>query len=98
MTRRRACAYARVTQTLRDLGPAKLHPEELDCIRGVADSFLFSADVAAGHRHRDAISDLSRIHVRLVASGRWTDERAARLIDDVWACAPDVDMTLPTAI
>jgi hypothetical protein len=98
MTRRRAHAYARVTTTLRDLGPAKLHPDEVDCIRRVADTFLFAADVAAGHRHREAISDLSRIHARLVTSGRWTCERAAQLIEDVWACAPEVEMTLPPAI
>jgi hypothetical protein len=98
MTSQRACAYARVTRTLRDLGPAKLLPEEQDCIRRVADTFVLSADVAAGHRHHDAIAELSRLHDRLVGSGRWSRERAARLIDDVWACAPDVDLRLPMAI
>jgi hypothetical protein len=97
MTRQRACAYARVTRTLRDLGPAKLLPEEQDCIRRVADTFVFSADVTDGHRHRDAISDLSQLHDRLVGSGRWSRERAGRLMDDVWACGPDVDIALPMA-
>jgi hypothetical protein len=98
MTRQRACAYARVTRTLRELGPAKLLPEEQECIRHVADTFVLASDVAAGHRHHDVIAELSRLHDRLVSSGRWTRERAARLIDDVWACAPDVEIRLPTAI
>ena len=98
MNRQRACAYARVTRTLRELGPAKLLPEEQDCIRRVADAFVFSTDVTSGHRHHAAIADLSQLHDRLVASGRWTRERAGRLIDDVWACAPEVDLRLPMAI
>jgi hypothetical protein len=34
---------------------------------------------------------------RLIASGRWTSDRADRLADDVWACGPAFDVALRAA-
>jgi hypothetical protein len=62
----------------------------------VADTLLFCADLD-GARERAALSDLSELHDRIVESGRWTPGRAARLIDDVWSCAPPVEIGLPAA-
>ena len=45
MTSRRARAYARVTMTLDNLGPAKLLGPEQAQIRHVADTLLFCADI-----------------------------------------------------
>jgi hypothetical protein len=41
---------------------------------------------------RAALTAFDEMHERLVASGRWTAERAARLADDLWACGPSVNV------
>jgi len=74
-------------QTLAELGPAKLLDDEVDRLRDAADTLLFTEDMAdddaqtASREARDVID-------HLVDSGRWTEERAARLGDDLAACGP----------
>jgi hypothetical protein len=75
-------------RTIEDIGPAKLQPPEEAEIRFAADSLLFCADIINDEAARRAYADVDRLCERLVASGRWTSERAGRLQDDVWACGP----------
>jgi hypothetical protein len=88
MTCDRARAYARVMQTLRDLGPAKMCSSEQALTRHAADTLLFCADIVDDRSARAAFSAFDDMRERLVASGRWTAERAARFADDLWACGP----------
>jgi hypothetical protein len=98
VTCQRSRAYARVTKTLRDLGPAKLQAAEQARIRRAADALVFCADVLTNASARAALVDLSALYDHLVESGRWSPQRAGRLLDDVWACGPGADMALPTAV
>jgi hypothetical protein len=93
MTRDRARAYARVMKTLRDLGPAKLRSSEEAVTRHAADTLLFCSDIVHDRAARAAFMTFDEMHERLVASGRWTAERAGRLADDLWACGPSLDVT-----
>ena len=73
-------------QTLAELGPVKLHDDEVDRLREAADTLLFTEDMnddarAATHEARSVIDNL-------VDSDRWTEERASRLADDLAACGP----------
>jgi hypothetical protein len=87
MTSERSQAYGRVSRTLAEIGPAKLLPAEQDRIRDAADTLLFSeTGDAPGAEH--AVRDIDNLTRHLVASGRWTDERAQDLRDDVSACGP----------
>jgi hypothetical protein len=97
MTSQRARAYGRVTRTLRDLGPAKLLPAEQARIRNAADTLVFCADLDSCPAARAELADLYTLRDHLVASGRWTPERASRLLDDVWACGPGLDVPLAAA-
>jgi hypothetical protein len=90
MTSERASAYARVMMTLKSLGPAKLMPAEQALTRHAADSLLFCLDLVHDGLARTAFADFEDVRERLVASGRWTAQRAAELADDVWACGPTV--------
>jgi hypothetical protein len=74
-------------QTLAELGPAKLLDDEVDRLREAADTLLFTenmADDAAVVATREARSVIDN----LVDSGRWSEERASRLADDLAACGP----------
>jgi hypothetical protein len=85
MTSERTQAYGRVIRTLEDLGPAKLLPIEQERIRDAADNLIFAADGA------DALATLAEVEAlgeHLVASGRWTAERAEQLVADLAACGP----------
>jgi hypothetical protein len=93
----RAHAYARVTMTLRDLGPAKLQPSEQTIIRHAADSLLFCADIASDASAQAAFAALLTLHEHLIDSGRWSSRLAGRLADDVWACGPASDGMLAQA-
>jgi len=87
VTSERSNAYGRVTKTLADLGPTKLQPEEQDQVREAADVLFFCERV----EDQDAIAALREtleLLDRLVASERWTDERAAELVRDLEACGP----------
>jgi len=85
MTSDRTQAYGRVMRTLEDLGPAKLQPAEQDRIREAADTLIFAADLDEAH---STLADLEALVEHLVASGRWTAERAEQLTADLLACGP----------
>jgi hypothetical protein len=85
MTSTRTQAYGRVVKTLEDIGPAKLQPAEQDRIREAADTLIFAADPDEA---RPALADVEALAEHLVSTGRWTEERAAGLVQDVLACGP----------
>jgi hypothetical protein len=85
MTSDRTQAYGRVMKTLEDLGPSKLLPGEQDRIREAADNLIFAAGLDEA---RDALADVEALAEHLVASGRWTAERADQLVADLVACGP----------
>ena len=85
MTSERTQAYGRVMKTLDDLGPSKLQPAEQERIRDAADNLIFAADLDDA---RAALSDVEALTEHLVASGRWTSERAEQLAADLVACGP----------
>ena len=87
MTSARAQAYGRIVATIEDLGATKLQAPEVERIRQAADTLLFSETMdAAGAR--EAIDDVEALTALLVASERWTIERANRLFDDIAECGP----------
>jgi hypothetical protein len=85
MTSDRTQAYGRVIRTLEDLGPAKLQPVEQERIREAADNLIFAADLDDA---RGALTDVEALAEHLVATGRWTAERAEQLAADLVACGP----------
>jgi hypothetical protein len=91
VNRERSRAYARVTQTVRELGPAKLLPTEVARIRAAADTLVFARDVVDDPAHA-AVVDAYALRAELVASGRWTVARAGRLLDDLWSCGPGLEL------
>jgi hypothetical protein len=97
MTSDRARAYARVMKTLTDLGPAKLRSTEQALTRLAADALLFCADIVNDRSARDAFADFDEMCEQLIASGRWTPDRADQFADDVWACGPAFDIALRAA-
>jgi hypothetical protein len=80
MNEARSNAYGRVRKILEDLGPAKLQHDEQELIRAAADALLFDED---GY---DRLSEVEDLLERLVESGRWTQELARQLVDDLAAC------------
>ena len=85
MTSERTQAYGRVVKTLDDLGPTKLQPAEQERIRDAADTMIFAA---TPDEIRPALADVQELAQHLVASGRWSEERAEQLVDDIEACGP----------
>ena len=85
MTSDRTQAYGRVVKTLEDLGPAKLQPAEQERIRDAADNLIFASDLDEA---RATLEDVEALGEFLVASGRWTTERAEQLVQDLLACGP----------
>jgi hypothetical protein len=85
MTSDRTQAYGRVVKTLEDLGPSKLQPVEQERIREAADNLIFAADL---NEARATMDDVEVLAAHLVASGRWTSERAEQLVSDLLACGP----------
>ena len=85
MNSERTQAYGRVVKTIEDLGPTKLQPDELDRVREAADTLIFAADLEEA---RDAMIDMDTLAEHLVASDRWSEERAKQLVDDLLACGP----------
>ena len=82
----RTQAYGRIVKTLEDLGPAKLLATEQLRIRAAADTLIFASD--ADHDVLAAHEDVRTLGEHLVESGRWTEERAAKLVDDIASCGP----------
>ena len=82
----RTQAYGRIVKTLEDLGPAKLLATEQIRIRDAADTLIFAS--GADHDVMAAVEDVRALADHLVESDRWTEERAAKLVDDLGACGP----------
>ena len=82
----RTQAYGRIVKTLEDLGPAKLLATEQVRIRDAADTLIFAS--GADHDVMAAVEDVRALADHLVESDRWTEERAAKLVDDLNACGP----------
>ena len=85
MTSERTQAYGRVIRTLEDVGPTKLHADEQERIRESADTLIFAA--TAGEV-RGTLEEIDALAEHLVVTGRWTEERAAELVQDLVACGP----------
>jgi hypothetical protein len=85
MTSERTQAYGRVLRTLEDVGPTKLHPSEQERIREAADTLIFAATLEEA---REALADIDALAEHLASTGRWTQERAAELAEDILACGP----------
>ena len=85
MNSERTQAYGRVVKTLEDLGPAKLQPLEVERVREAADILIFAAGV---EETRAAMEDVDALAEHLVASDRWSEERARQLVEDLLACGP----------
>ncbi|MEA2168440.1 MAG: hypothetical protein QOF76_1740 [Solirubrobacteraceae bacterium] len=87
MNSERAIAYGRVVATIEDVGTTKFQPAEIERLRIAADTLLFSENLDAPGA-RDALEDIEELTDHLVTSGRWADESAARLFDDLAECGP----------
>jgi len=85
MTSERTNAYGRVLRTLEDVGPTKLHESEQERIRSAADTLIFATTLDEA---REALEDVDVLAEHLVATGRWSEERAAELAQDILACGP----------
>jgi hypothetical protein len=85
MNTERTQAYGRVIKTLDDVGAAKLQPAEQARIREAADDLVFAVDFEEARAALEAADELAE---HLVATGRWTPERAGELIHDLLACGP----------
>ena len=87
MTSEHTQAYGRVMRTLEDVGPTKLHEREGDRIREAADTLVLARDAAEAGA---AIADVEALCEHLVATERWSAERAAELRADLLDCGPVV--------
>jgi hypothetical protein len=85
MNSERTQAYGRVVKTLEDIGPTKLLDAEQARIRDAADTLIFAADLDEA---RASLEDVDALAEHLVESGRWSDERATQLVEDILACGP----------
>jgi hypothetical protein len=85
VTSERTQAYGRVLRTLDEVGPTKLHSDEQSRVREAADTLIFAADIDEAGA---ALADVEALAEHLVAVGRWTQERAAGLVQDLLACGP----------
>ncbi len=80
----RAQAYGRVMKTLSDIGPSKLHADEQELIREVADTLFFAEDAAA----EQALVRVDALAGKLVDSDRLLAETADQLLRDLEGCGP----------
>jgi hypothetical protein len=85
MNTERTHAYGRVVKTLDEIGPTKLQPAEQARVREAADTLIFAADLDDA---RAAMADVDALAEHLVASDRWSEERARQLVEDLLACGP----------
>ena len=85
MNSERTQAYGRVVKMLDEIGPTKLQPAEQARVREAADSLIFAVDLDDA---RTAMADVDSLAEHLVASDRWSDERAKQLLEDILACGP----------
>ncbi len=73
MNTERTHAYGRVVKTLDELGPTKLQPAEQQRVREAADTLIFASEFDEA---RAAMTDMDSLAEHLVASDRWSEERA----------------------
>jgi hypothetical protein len=85
MNSERTQAYGRVVKTLQDLGPTKLQAAEQERVREAADTLIFASSLDEAQA---ALDDVDALGEHLVATGRWSDERAEQLVQDLLACGP----------
>ena len=85
MNSERTQAYGRVIRTLEDVGPTKLHESEQERVRNAADTLIFATTLDEA---REVLADIDALAEHLAATGRWSDERAAELAQDILACGP----------
>jgi hypothetical protein len=85
MNSERTQAYGRVLRTLEDVGPTKLHETEQARVRDAADTLIFAATADDA---RVALEDVDALCEHLVATDRWSAERAGELAQDLAACGP----------
>jgi len=85
MTSERTQAYGRVLRRLESVGASKLHQPEQARIRDAADTLVLAVTLDDA---RAALEDFDALCERLVETGRWTEESAAELAQDVLACGP----------
>jgi hypothetical protein len=74
-------------RALVDLGPTKLLADEEERLRAAADA-LFFCESADDNGAVEALSAARATIEHLVSSGRWTEETAAALAEDLSACGP----------
>lgn len=97
MTSNRARAYRRVAETLGEMGPAELWPEEQARIRAAADTLLFCTDLTRDHDAQVALAAVAILSDDLIDAERWSLGRAQRLLDDIWGCGPGDELDMPVA-
>lgn len=85
MNSERTQAYGRVMRTLEDVGDTKLHERERERIRDAADTLVLATSAAEAGI---ALADVEALCEHLVATDRWTAERAAALQADLLASGP----------
>ena len=85
MTSERTQAYGRVMRTLEEAVGTTLHEPERERIREAADTLVLAQSTTEASA---ALADADALCEHLVASGRWSAERAAGLQGDLLACGP----------
>jgi hypothetical protein len=85
MNSERTEAYGRVLLRLADVGASMLHSPEQARIRDAADTLIFAVSLDEA---RAVLEDLDALCEMLVATGRWSEKRAADLAQDLLACGP----------
>ncbi len=86
MTSERTQAYGRIVKTLEEIGPVKLLASEQERIRDAADILIFAS--GPDDHVVAALDDVRALADHLVETGRWTEERALLLVDDISATGP----------
>jgi hypothetical protein len=85
MNSERTEAYGRVLLRLADVGASMLHAPERARIRDAADTLIFASTLDEA---RAALEDLDALCELLVATGRWSEQRATDMAQDLLACGP----------
>jgi hypothetical protein len=94
MTSTRTVAYRRVMRTLRGVDAPALWAVEHDRVRGAAGTLLFCRDLDDADV-RWAFAKVAALCDELVDAERWTPRRAQQLLDNIWACGPDLAAHVP---
>jgi hypothetical protein len=84
----RAQAYGRLMKTLDSLRGAKLHPQEEETVREVADALFFCENLDGDASAQQALSTFHELMDRLLENERVTPEMVHRLTAQVEDCGP----------